>query len=73
MTVIEGEKIAAALVDAYLDGLELVVELTGEPVIYVGLYSRRHAEQWPFAELGTGHLHQSSEITIKGRKRGDLL
>jgi hypothetical protein len=73
MTVIEGERLAGLLVDAYLDGAELVVELTGQPVIYTGLYSWRHTEEWAFADQETGHRHQASEITIKGRKRSELL
>ena len=67
MTLLEGTKVVRALVEAYFDGAELVVELTGKPVI---LYT--DDGEW-YADPETEHLHAAAEITIKGRKRGDLL
>lgn len=73
MTVIEAEKVTDAILDAYLNGEELIIELTGQSVIYVGLYSHRHIDRWAFLDETTGHLHEAAEITVKGKKRSELL
>jgi hypothetical protein len=73
MTIIEAEGITRILADAYLHGQELVVELTGRPVILIGLYSDVTTARYPFCDPDTDHLHRASEITIKGMKRSELL
>lgn len=73
MTCTEGDKVARMLVDLYLDGHELVVELTGRPVLFIGLYSQISSTRFPFADPDTDNLHAACEITVKGFTRNQIL
>lgn len=74
MTIAEGDRVAQLLVDLYLDGHELIVELTGRPVLFIGIYSQVASTRFPFVDADDDeHLHAASEVTVKGYTRNQIL